>query len=73
MLLGGAIIVFGFSLYTCLLLTLKFYEMGIVLALFGTIIPPMLLKNGDFLIRELVWEALFFIRITRFGNDGIFL
>lgn len=48
MLLGGAIIVFGFSLYTQ---TLPFnFEIfakwGIVLALFGTIIPPMLLNAG---------------------------
>jgi drug/metabolite transporter (DMT)-like permease len=48
MLLGGAIIVFGFSLYTQ---TMPFnFEIfakwGIVLALFGTIIPPMLLNAG---------------------------
>jgi drug/metabolite transporter (DMT)-like permease len=48
MLLGGAIIVFGFSLYTQ---TTPFnFEIftkwGIVLALFGTIIPPMLLNAG---------------------------
>jgi drug/metabolite transporter (DMT)-like permease len=48
MLLGGAIIVFGFSLYTQ---TTPFnFEIftkwGIVLALFGTIIPPMLLNTG---------------------------
>lgn len=48
MLLGGAIIVFGFGLYTQ-----KtdfnfeiFTKWGIVLALFGTIIPPMLLNAG---------------------------
>lgn len=48
MLLGGAIIVFGFGLYTQ---TTNFnFEIftkwGIVLALFGTIIPPMLLNAG---------------------------
>ena len=48
MLLGGAVIVFGFSLYTQ---TTPFnFEIftkwGIVLALFGTIIPPMLLNAG---------------------------
>jgi drug/metabolite transporter (DMT)-like permease len=48
MLLGGAIIVFGFGLYTQ---TTDFnFEIftkwGIVLALFGTIIPPMLLNAG---------------------------
>jgi drug/metabolite transporter (DMT)-like permease len=48
MLLGGAIIVFGFGLYTQ---TTEFnFEIftkwGIVLALFGTIIPPMLLNAG---------------------------
>jgi drug/metabolite transporter (DMT)-like permease len=48
MLLGGAIIVFGFGLYTQ---TTDFnFEIftkwGIILALFGTIIPPMLLNAG---------------------------
>ena len=48
MLLGGAIIVFGFGIYTQ---TTEFnFEIftkwGIVLALFGTIIPPMLLNAG---------------------------
>jgi len=48
MLLGGAVIVFGFSLYTQ---TTPFnFEIfakwGIVLALFGTIIPPLLLNAG---------------------------
>jgi drug/metabolite transporter (DMT)-like permease len=48
MLLGGAVIVFGFSLYTQ---TAPFnFEIftkwGIILALFGTIIPPMLLNAG---------------------------
>jgi drug/metabolite transporter (DMT)-like permease len=48
MLLGGAIIVFGFGLYTQ---TTEFnFEIftkwGIILALFGTIIPPMLLNAG---------------------------
>lgn len=48
MLLGGAIIVFGFGLYTQ---TTDFNfdifaKWGIVLALFGTIIPPMLLNAG---------------------------
>ena len=48
MLLGGAIIVFGFGLFTQ---TTEFnFEIfnkwGIVLALFGTIIPPMLLNAG---------------------------
>jgi drug/metabolite transporter (DMT)-like permease len=48
MLLGGTIIVFGFGLYTQ---TTEFnFEIftkwGIALALFGTIIPPMLLNAG---------------------------
>lgn len=48
MLLGGAVIVFGFSVYTQ---TAPFnFEIftkwGIILALFGTIIPPMLLNAG---------------------------
>jgi drug/metabolite transporter (DMT)-like permease len=48
MLFGGAIIVFGFGLFTQ---TTEFnFEIftkwGIVLALFGTIIPPMLLNAG---------------------------
>ena len=48
MLLGGAIIVFGFGLYTQ---TTDFNfdifaKWGIILALFGTIIPPMLLNAG---------------------------
>ncbi len=48
MLLGGAIIVFGFAIFTQ---TTPynfdiFSKWGIVLALFGTIIPPMLLNAG---------------------------
>lgn len=48
MLLGGAVIVFGFSLYTQ---TTPFNfgifcKWGIVLAVFGTIIPPMLMNAG---------------------------
>lgn len=48
MLLGGAVIVFGFSIFTQ---TTPFnFEIfakwGIILALFGTIIPPMLLNAG---------------------------
>jgi drug/metabolite transporter (DMT)-like permease len=48
MLLGGAIIVFGFSLYTQVTpFNFEIFEKwGIVLALFGTIIPPMLLNAG---------------------------
>ncbi len=48
MLLGGAVIVFGFSLYTQTMpFNLEiFAKWGIVLALFGTIIPPMLLNAG---------------------------
>jgi drug/metabolite transporter (DMT)-like permease len=48
MLLGGAIIVFGFSLYTqATPFNFEiFTKWGIVLALFGTIIPPMLLNAG---------------------------
>lgn len=48
MLLGGAIIVAGFSLFTqttpfnCEI----FLKWGIILALFGTIIPPMLMNSG---------------------------
>ena len=48
MLLGGAVIVFGFALYTqttpfnCAI----FLKWGIFLALFGTIIPPMLMNAG---------------------------
>jgi drug/metabolite transporter (DMT)-like permease len=44
--LGGAVIVFTFRLRLKLhLLTLRF-KMGIILALFGTIIPPMLMNAG---------------------------
>ncbi|MDP5028271.1 MAG: DMT family transporter [Flavobacterium sp.] len=48
MLLGGAIIVFGFSLFTqSTPFNFEiFAKWGIVLALFGTIIPPMLLNAG---------------------------
>ena len=48
MLLGGAIIVFGFGLYTQATdFNFEiFTKWGIVLALFGTIIPPMLLNVG---------------------------
>jgi drug/metabolite transporter (DMT)-like permease len=48
MLLGGAVIVFGFALFTqttpfnCAI----FLKWGIFLALFGTIIPPMLMNAG---------------------------
>jgi drug/metabolite transporter (DMT)-like permease len=48
MLLGGAVIVFGFALFTQ---TTPFdfgifSKWGIILALFGTIIPPMLMNSG---------------------------
>lgn len=48
MLLGGAVIVFGFALFTQ---TTPFdfgifAKWGIILALFGTIIPPMLMNSG---------------------------
>ncbi|MBP6558486.1 MAG: EamA family transporter [Flavobacterium sp.] len=48
MLLGGAVIVFGFALFTQ---TTPFNfgifaKWGIILALFGTIIPPMLMNSG---------------------------
>jgi drug/metabolite transporter (DMT)-like permease len=49
MLLGGAIIVFGFSIATQDLSTFNFaifLKWGIVLSLFGTIIPPMLMNAG---------------------------
>lgn len=48
MLLGGAVIVFGFSLYTQTTpFNLDiFCKWGIVLAVFGTIIPPMLMNAG---------------------------
>ena len=48
MLLGGAVIVFGFSYYTQVTpFNFEiFAKWGIVLALFGTIIPPMLLNAG---------------------------
>jgi drug/metabolite transporter (DMT)-like permease len=49
MLLGGAIIVFGFAFATQDFATFNttiFLKWGIVLALFGTIIPPMLLNAG---------------------------
>ena len=48
MLLGGAVIVFGFSIYTQVTpFNFEiFAKWGIVLALFGTIIPPMLLNAG---------------------------
>jgi drug/metabolite transporter (DMT)-like permease len=49
MLLGGAIIVFGFALATQNLSTFNFaifLKWGIVLSLFGTIIPPMLMNAG---------------------------
>jgi len=48
MLLGGAVIVFGFCLYTQTT-TFNFeifLKWGIVLAVFGTIIPPMLMNAG---------------------------
>ncbi len=49
MLLGGAVIVFGFSIATQDLSTFNFdifFKWGIVLSLFGTIIPPMLMNAG---------------------------
>ena len=48
MLLGGAIIVFGFAVFTQTnsFNSDIFFKWGIVLALFGTIIPPMLLNAG---------------------------
>jgi drug/metabolite transporter (DMT)-like permease len=48
MLLGGAVIVFGFSIatQTTAINFDIFYKWGIVLALFGTIIPPMLMNAG---------------------------
>jgi drug/metabolite transporter (DMT)-like permease len=48
MLLGGAIIVFGFGIYTQVTpfnYTI-FLKWGILLALFGTIIPPLLMNAG---------------------------
>ena len=48
MLLGGAIIVFGFSIATQVtpFNLAIFAKWGIILALFGTIIPPMLMNAG---------------------------
>ena len=48
MLLGGAIIVFGFSIATQItpFNFAIFTKWGIILALFGTIIPPMLMNAG---------------------------
>lgn len=48
MLLGGAIIVFGFGLFTqtAAFNFVIFAKWGIFLALFGTIIPPMLMNAG---------------------------
>jgi drug/metabolite transporter (DMT)-like permease len=48
MLLGGAVIVFGFSIATqnAPYNFDIFLKWGIVLALFGTIIPPMLMNAG---------------------------
>lgn len=48
MLIGGGIIVFTFALFTQVtpFNTAIFLKWGIVLALFGTIIPPMLLNAG---------------------------
>jgi drug/metabolite transporter (DMT)-like permease len=48
MLLGGAVIVFGFSIATQVTPFNFdiFLKWGIVLALFGTIIPPMLMNSG---------------------------
>lgn len=48
MLLGGAVIVFGFAFYTqeTPFNMAIFYRWGILLALFGTIIPPLLLNAG---------------------------
>ncbi|MFN3969316.1 EamA family transporter [Flavobacterium sp.] len=48
MLLGGAVIVFGFALFTQTtpFNFAIFAKWGIILALFGTIIPPMLMNSG---------------------------
>ena len=48
MLLGGAIIVFGFSVFTQnrAFNFGIFYKWGIIISLFGTIIPPMLFNIG---------------------------
>jgi drug/metabolite transporter (DMT)-like permease len=48
MLLGGAVIVFSFALYTQVtpFNFSIFGKWGLVLALFGTIIPPMLMNSG---------------------------
>lgn len=48
MLLGGAVIVFGFAFYTqqTPFNMAIFFRWGILLALFGTIIPPLLLNAG---------------------------
>ncbi len=48
MLLGGAVIVFGFSIATQVtpFNFAIFLKWGIVLAVFGTIIPPMLMNAG---------------------------
>lgn len=48
MLLGGAVIVFGFAVYTWngQFNTDIFLKWGILLSLFGTIIPPMLMNAG---------------------------
>lgn len=48
MLLGGAIIVAGFAIFTQVTpFNFEiFLKWGIVLALFGTIIPPMLMNSG---------------------------
>lgn len=48
MLLGGAVIVFGFSIATQItpFNFSIFTKWGIILALFGTIIPPMLMNTG---------------------------
>lgn len=48
MLLGGAVVVFGFALFTqsAPFNFGIFAKWGIILALFGTIIPPMLMNSG---------------------------
>lgn len=75
MLLGGAAIVFGFSLYTQTTpFNLEiFAKWGIILALFGTIIPPMLLNAGFSTYGNWVRKYCVFFRITCFCTDGLFL
>jgi hypothetical protein len=49
----GAVIVFSFSIVTQVTPFNFFSKMGVVLALFGTIIPPLLM-NAGFPLTELV-------------------